>query len=232
MVLRNLHHVPFEIPKLFSYAKHPEKHSLEERYALIQKIDGYANKGGRVRIEAHGVENIPREDGFIFYPNHQGMYDVLSIIQTCPRPFSVVMKKELSNIFFLKQIFALLESIPIDREDIRQSMEVIKETAERVRQGKNFLIFAEGTRSKDGNHPHEFKGGSFKSAVKARCPIVPVALVDAFKPFDTNSLAPVTVKVCYLKPLYFEEYSAMKTSEIAEEVKRRIEAEIRVLTES
>ena len=56
--------------------------------------------------------------------------------------------------------------------------------------------------------------------------------MDAFKPFDTNSLAPVTVKVCYLKPLYFEEYSAMKTSEIAEEVKRRIEAEIRVLTES
>ena len=91
---------------MFSYAEASGKtFCWKSAYALIQKIDGYANKGGRVRIEAHGVENIPREDGFIFYPNHQGMYDVLSIIQTCPRPFSVVMKKELSNIFFLKTNF-------------------------------------------------------------------------------------------------------------------------------
>ena len=55
-----------------------------------------------------------------------------------------------------------------------------------VKNGRNYLIFAEGTRSKHGNHPQEFKGGSFKAAMKAKCPIVPVALIDTYKAFDTG----------------------------------------------
>ena len=45
---------------------------------------------------------------------------------------------------------------------------------------------------------------------------------DAYKVFDTRSTEPVTVVVQYLKPLYYEEYSEMKTTEIAEVVERRI----------
>lgn len=51
----------------------------------------------------------------------------------------------------------------------------------------------------------EFKGGSFKAATKARCPIVPVALIDSFKPFDTNTISQVTVQVHFMEPLYYEE---------------------------
>ena len=72
----------------------------------------------------------------------------------------------------------------------------------------------------------EFKGGSFKSAQKAKCPIVPCALIDSFVPFDQKSIRPVTVKLYYLPPMYYEEYKDMKTTEIAAEVKRRIEAKI------
>ena len=63
-----------------------------------------------------------------------------------------------------------------------------------------------------GNEMLEFKGGSFKAATKAKCPIVPVALIDSFKPFDTNSIAPVTVLVHFLKPLYYDDYKDMKTN--------------------
>ena len=68
----------------------------------------------------------------------------------------------------------------------------------------------------------DFKGGSFKAATKAKCPIVPVALVNSFKPFDTNSIKPVNVEVHFLKPMLYEEYKDMKTTEIANEVKKRI----------
>ena len=71
-----------------------------------------------------------------------------------------------------------------------------------------------------------FKGGSFKSAYKAKCPIVPVALMNAFIPFDKNSIRKVTVKVIYLKPIPFEEYKDMKTVEIAAIVKQRIDETI------
>ena len=116
---------------------------------------------------------------FMFFPNHQGMYDVLAIIDACPKPFSVVAKKEVANVPFLKQVFACMKAYMLDRNDVRQAMEVIINVAKEVKNGRNYLIFPEGTRSKNGNQVQDFKGGSFKSATKARCPIVPVALIDS-----------------------------------------------------
>ncbi|MCI8528942.1 MAG: 1-acyl-sn-glycerol-3-phosphate acyltransferase [Lachnospiraceae bacterium] len=201
--------------------------SLEEAYACVKKVTKAANRAGRVKIEAFGLENIPKENGFIFFPNHQGMFDVLVFLDSCPVPFSFVIKKEASNVILLKQVVAALRAIPIDREDLKQSLQVIQQMTDEVKKGRNFLIFAEGTRSRKGNELLPFKGGTFKSAVKAKCPIVPCALIDSFKPFDEKSIAPVTVKLIYLKPLYYEEYAGMKTNEIAAEVKSRIEAAIK-----
>lgn len=223
MIFRNIFLVPYAWCKLCYHAAHPEKYTDEEQYALLKYITLRANRGGNVKIAAYGVENIPEENGFMFFPNHQGLYDVLAIIEACPKPFAVVAKKEIANIQFLKQVFACMKAYMLDREDVRQAMQVIIHVTEEVKKGRNYLIFAEGTRSKNGNHPGEFKGGSFKSATKAKCPIVPVVLIDSFKPFDTNTISPVTVQVHFLKPMYYEEYKDMKTTEIAAEVKRRIE---------
>lgn len=207
-------------------AKHAEKYSQEEKWALLQKVTRRANRGGRVTVEAFQTENIPETENFIFFPNHQGLYDSLAMIESCPRFFSIVNKKEVSKVPLLKQVLQIMGAYEMDREDIRQSLGVINKVAEEVRNGKNFLIFPEGTRSKQGNQPGEFKGGSFKCAYKARCPIVPVALINAFIPFDRNTIERVNVKVIYLKPIPYEEYKSMKTVEIASEVKRRIEEAI------
>lgn len=190
---------------------------------MLRYIDNKAIKGGNIRIDVYGEDNIPEKDGFMFFPNHQGLFDVLAMIQACPRPFSVVMKKELQKIPFLKQVFACMKAYAIDREDIRQSMKVIGQVTEEVKSGRNYLIFAEGTRSREGNKLLEFKGGSFKSAIKAKCPIVPVALIDSYKAFDTKSAKKLTVQVHFLEPMPYEMYKDMKSQEIAELVRRRIE---------
>lgn len=223
MVFRNILIVPFAWFKLVYYSKHVDKYTLEEHFKLLKYIDGRAVKGGNVTVEGYGVENIPKEDGFMFYPNHQGMFDVLAIIQVCPVTFGMVFKQELAKIPFLKQIIACTKSYQLDRDDPRQGMKVIQNVAEDVKGGKNFLIFAEGTRSKNGNQVGEFKGGSFKAATKAKCPIVPVALVDAYKPFDTNTISQTAVQVHFLKPIPYEEYKDMKTTEIAAIVQDRIQ---------
>ena len=223
MVFRNLIYVPFGWIRLCYYASHVDKYTEEQRYSMLKKIVYRANWGGKITIDAHGVENIPKENGFIFYPNHQGLYDVLAILDACPVPFSVVMKKELQNIQFLKQVFACMKAIAMDREDVKQSMQVILTMAKEVKQGRNFLIFAEGKRSRKGNHLLEFKAGSFKAATKAKCPIVPIALIDSYKAFDTGSVEKMTVHIHFLPPIYYEEYKDFKTTEIAEEVKNRIE---------
>ena len=200
MVFRNLFFVPYGWFKLCWYASHAERYSEEQRYQLLKYV--------------------------IFFPNHQGLFDVLAIIQVCPVPFSVVAKKELTNVPFLKQVFACMKAFMIDRDDVKQSMQVIINVIKEVKAGRNYLIFAEGTRSKDGNHPQEFKGGSFKAATKSKCPIVPVALIDSYKAFDTGSVKKLTVQVHFLEPIYYDEYKDMKTTEIAAEVKKRIEATI------
>ena len=226
MVLRNLLMVPYAWIRLCYRAAHVDKYTEEDMYAFLKWIDLHANRGGNVHIDVHGAGNLPEKNGFMFFPNHQGLYDVLAIIDACPVPFSVVAKKEIGNIPFLKQVFACMKAYLIDRDDVRQAMQVIIDVTKEVQSGRNYLIFAEGTRSKEGNKPGNFKGGSFKSATKAKCPIIPVALIDAFKPFDTNSIKPVNVQVHFLKPIPYEEYKDMKTTEIAAEVKRRIEETI------
>ena len=114
----------------------------------------------------------------------------------------------------------------LDRNDVRQALQIINSVANEVQKGRNYLIFAEGTRSKNGNRIGEFKGGSFKAATKAKCPIVPVALIYSFKPFDTKSMSPVTVQVHFLEPMYYNEYKEMRTTEIAEIVHDRIQETI------
>lgn len=225
MVFRLLYIAPYYLYRIWKYGKQ-EPVDYDAAFSYIQMITRRANHAGRVTLEVHGEENIPKENGFVFFPNHQGMFDVLVFLASSPVPFSFVFKKELSNIILLKQVIAALGAIPIDRGDLRQSMEVINQMTQEVKKGRNFLIFAEGTRSKKGNELLEFKGGSFKSAQKARCPIVPCALIDSFVPFDKGTARPVTVKLFYLKPMYYEEYKDMKTTDIAAEVKRRIEEKI------
>ena len=216
MVFRNIFKVPFYWCKLCYMAAHVDKYTEEERFAFLKKIVQMANNGGNVTIQAHGKENIPEKDGYLIYPNHQGLYDALALIHVCDRPISAV----------IKQCVACLKAFGMDREDLRQSMEVIVKVIKEVRKGRNYVIYAEGTRSRKGNELLDFKGGSFKPAMKTKCPIVPVALIDSFKPLDTNSAKPVTVQVHFLPPMEYEKYKDMKTVEIAAEVKRRIEEKI------
>lgn len=221
IILRVIFAFPFYLMKMTRLGKH--NWDRFKAFAYVKKISIIANKKGRVTVEAHGVEKLPKEDGFVLFPNHQGMYDVLVFLESCPRPFAFVAKKELEKVPLLKQTMCALHSIVIDRKDLKQSMLVIKEMIDRVSGGENFLIFAEGTRSRMGNKMNEMKAGSFKSAVKAKAPIVPCALIDSFVPFDEKSLKKVTVKVFYLEPMYYDEYKDMSTVEIAAEVRRRIE---------
>ena len=221
MVVMNILLVPFIFLKLWITAK-----KYHGDYVPGFKISKYIAKraiwGGNIKLEVHGLENIPEKDGFIFYPNHQGLFDSLTFFASSPKPFAAVIKKEAKDIILLKQVLQATGSLAMDREDIRQSMQVIGQVAEEVKAGRNYLIFPEGHRSHEGNKVQEFKPGSFKAAQKAKCPIVPCALINCFIPFDRQSIKRVIVKLIYLKPMYYEEYQGMKTVEIAEEVKRRI----------
>lgn len=226
MFIRSFFSLPYY---LFCVMKlsHADNYDRYTRYAFLHRVAPLVNRRGRVKVVCYGLENLPKETGYIMFPNHQGMFDALAFLETHERPIVTVMKKEVKDTFLLRRIIMMLQAEIIDREDIRQSMQVIMNMTRRVKEGENFIIFAEGTRSRNGNNLLEFKGGSFKSAMNAKCPIVPVALIDSFQAFDTNSIKKVNVQIHYLKPFYYEDYKGMKSTEIAHLVSDRIKETIR-----
>ena len=218
MVLRLLYKVPGWWIKVCRYGKDEnfEKYDEEQRYALLQEVTTRANRAGRVTVECYGRENLPKENGYILFPNHQGLFDTLLFFETHGRFLSFFMKKEVANALLVKQIGRMVRAKAMDRSDVRQSMTVIKEVSEEVKKGRNYIIFPEGTRSREGNKLLNFKGGAFKSAVYAKCPIVPVAVIDSYKAFDIHSIKKMTAQIHYLEPLTYD--CLLYTSDAADEL--------------
>ena len=177
-------------------------------------------------ISVLALENIPKENGYLLYGNHQGMFDVVALAATYPGALGCVFKKELANVPLLKQVIACTKSFAMDREDVRQSLTVIQNVTREVQSGRNYLIFPEGTRSKNGNTMGEFHGGSFRCALKAKCPVLPIAFVDSFKVLDQKGSKPLAMQIQYLPPIPYEEYKDLKTVELADLVKSRIQEAI------
>jgi len=109
---------------------------------------------------------------------------------------------------------------------------VIQSVIKEVQGGRNYLIFPEGTRSKSTNELLEFHNGSFRCAVKAKCPVVPIALVDCYKVLDQKGSKPITVQIHYLEPIQYEEYQDMNTKELAALVRGRIEEKVKSCVEN
>ena len=231
MVISNLWRVPSAWIKLCRYADHADRYPEQERWEHIRYILNRAIIGGNIDLVLTGLENIPQDQGFMMYPNHQGLFDCVAIAATCPVPLGAVVKKEIENVPFVKQIIACTKSYPMDRDDVRQSLQVIQAVTEEVKNGRNYVIFPEGTRSKNGNQMGEFHGGSFRCATKSKCPVVPVALVDTYKVLDQKGSRKLTVQLHYLPPISYEEYGNMKPAELAALVKERIAAKIQECTQ-
>lgn len=227
VIIINLIRTPFLINKMRYYAAHPEKYSIEQRYELTKVIIRIIKNTGVIKTKAYGLENLPEEGGYMLYPNHQGKYDALGIVHTHKKPCSLVMDKEKSYTILVREVMALLEGKRLDKKDVRQAMGIINEVTEEVVKGRVFILFPEGGyQFNNKNTLGEFKPGCFKIALKSKAPIVPVALVDSYRVFNSYWIFPVKTQVHYLKPILYDEYKDMKTIEIAELVKNRIQEKL------
>lgn len=205
------------------YTKHRERYDEEQCYELAQKVVVRFKKNARIRTISYGEEHLPKEGGYVMYSNHQGRYDAVGIISAHKKPCTVVMDEVRSRLLIVDQFVELLEGVRLSRTDFRQQVECAKAIQSGVEQGRRYIYFPEGGYDKNGNELQEFRPGAFNCVKKAKAPIVPVAIYDSHIPFDVNSLRKVTTQVCFLEPIYYEEYQRMTTQQISEIVKGRIE---------
>ena len=90
MVLKLFLKVPYYLYKINKSGK-KEPFDLENGFTWCKYATIKANKAGKVKIESSGLENLPKDNGFVLSPNHQGLYDVLAFLESCPVPFSFII---------------------------------------------------------------------------------------------------------------------------------------------
>ncbi len=223
MVLANTLKLPGFWTKLCAHAKNPDNYPEQERWDHIQKIMQAAVAGGNVELVVTGKENIPAENGLLLVGNHQGLFDIVGLVSVWDKTLCAVYKIELKDVPLIKQIAASTKSYAMDRDDVRQSLTVIQGCTEQLKNGRNVLIFPEGTRSKEGNRQGEWHGGSFRCAVKSKATIQPFAVIDTYKILDEKGSKKLSCQLHFLKPIPYEEYAGMKTNEVAALCKARVQ---------
>ena len=127
-----------------------------------------------VRLEVQGREKIPTGQAVVFMPNHQSNCDPPAVISILPR-VRVLVKKEFCRTPLLGRAMLLVGFIPVDRKNRERAIEAIEEGAKSLAAGHSFMVFPEGTRSRDGRL-QPFKKGAFVMAMKAQVPIIPISL--------------------------------------------------------
>ncbi|MBQ8822949.1 MAG: 1-acyl-sn-glycerol-3-phosphate acyltransferase [Lachnospiraceae bacterium] len=226
LIVRKLFWFAGTIMKMRKMAR-DAKETEESTYEYLRNVVETMKRASHVRTEVHGLENLPQEGGYVMYPNHQGKYDAYSIVTVHEKPCTVVMDKAKSYDLFINQVIDLVKGKRLDKQDVRQSLGIILEVTKEVEQGRRYILFPEGEYDKEKkNSLREFKAGCFKASLKSKTPVVPVVLIDSYKAWNSSCFGTVTTQVYFLEPILYEEYKDMKTKQIAELVRERIQEKI------
>ena len=161
---------------------------------------------GGVKRTVIGEENIPKDEAVLYIANHRIIIDVPVTYISLPNPTSYIGKIELSKVPFLNIWMKLIQSLFIDRNDIRQGLKTILEGIELVKNGQSVFIAPEGTRNQN-KEMLPFKEGSFKIAEKTSCPIVPISITntDAILENQFPRIKSSHVIVEFGKPIYIKD---------------------------
>lgn len=175
------------------------------RYAPGNVYDRIMRNWSRLILRANGVlvategaEHLDPERSYVCVANHTSMVDIWVLQAALPLSLRFVAKQELSRIPVLGKAMDSAGNIFIDRGNLTSAFAAYDEAAALIRKGMSAMVFAEGTRSRDGRLL-PFKKGPFLLAIHAAVPVVPVVIEGAFERTPKGSLAVrpgrVTVRV-------------------------------------
>ena len=128
-----------------------------------------------VRTEIKNKNKILKGESYVIISNHQSHYDIIALVTRLGIQFRWIIKKEILKLPIFGYALYASRNIFIDRSNTTSAIESIKRGFDRLPKGVSVMVFAEGTRSPDGQI-HEFKKGGFVTAVTRKIPILPVTV--------------------------------------------------------
>lgn len=216
------------------YACHPERYPLKERYAKVRELVVFIIDRFHLDWKVRGLDNLRAlekgEKKYLLVSNHQSDLDPLALIYWCEDPVSFVAKKETLKMPFIGKAVKALDGVFLDRQDLRQSLEVMKMVENRLSTRYcNYVIYPEGTRNKtpETSPVAPFHPGSFKPAFLAGSPILPLAIYGTFRSFRaTPDPKRDPLEFTFMDPITPAQIAATNTTDLSMDVYAKISHEV------
>jgi len=135
----------------------------------------------RTELEVSGGENIDPEGSYVVVANHLSTLDIMACLLAVPLPIRFLAKKELFRVPILALGMRAVGIIEVDRSGhaaIHAS--VNRQADELITKQRSLIIYAEGTRPRDGVMK-PFKKGAFTMAVAAGLPVLPLSIHGSYE---------------------------------------------------
>ncbi len=171
------------------------------------------------RLKIYGRDKINDRKLQILVVNHQSLADIL-VMNSLFKHFRWTSKVENFRIPLVGWTLHLNRAIRIYRGAADAWHKFEAQAVKTLSQGNSLLIFAEGTRSKNGNIG-KFKEGAFRLALQTKTEIQPLVLDGTSKAIPKSGWVltgrqDMVLKV--LDPLPYESFKDMTPSQLAEKV--------------
>ena len=152
------------------------------------------------RHEITGTENMP-DGACIIAPKHQSSWDTFAFLPYQKDPV-YILKRELMWVPLFGWYVARMNMIPIDRGSRDKAIHKVNEGAQRaMRDGRQLLIYPEGTRREAGAEP-AYKLGIAHIYEKLGVPVVPIAHnAGMFWPRNSWLRHSGTIRAEFLEPI-------------------------------
>jgi 1-acyl-sn-glycerol-3-phosphate acyltransferase len=175
-----------------------------------------------VRVAVEGLHRVTSRKTYIFVSNHQSIYDIPVIFASLPFQLRIIAKESLARFPVLGWHLRRGGHLFVDRRHPDRAG-ILKRWRALVSEGLSLIIFAEGTRSRDGRVAR-FKAGSFLLAIEAGLPVVPLAVVGSRHVMLKGRLAayPGEVKLVVHEPIDTRGMSGTDAKAFGERVRRII----------
>jgi len=132
----------------------------------------------RIKVSVKGLEYLDRSMPYVFVSNHASLFDIIAVVVGVDRRIRFIAKKEVARI----PVFgwaAARANIMVDRRSGPDGVRSLERAARRIALGESVIMFAEGTRTVDGNLL-PFKRGAFSLAMRAGVPVVPLTILGSY----------------------------------------------------
>ncbi len=176
-----------------------------------------------IRIKVSGLENIDKNQSYVFTPNHQSLFDIFAVYACLPVIFKWMMKIELRKVPMVGAACEAAGHVFVDRANPVVAKKSLLAAANTLKEGVSVVIFPEGTRTKTGQ-VNRFKRGAFLLALELNLPIIPITLKGSFERAKGFLFFPGKIEMIVHPAINMDNYSIEESSKLIRDTQEVIKS--------